>query len=309
MYGKDFDYDHIPPERRLPIIPSDITEPNEGSKYGMSITLRSPYPNEKIGKAIILNFETTGLDRFNDDPVELGFVKVTYSKDDGKIFQITDEYQGFKQPKKEISAKITDITGITNEMVESKDFDYAKIFKLFSDVNLVISHNAAYDCPFFDRVFKDCDSLLKLPWACSMIGVDWRGYGYQSCSLVKIIAHNRFIYKAHRALNDAMALTNILYFVPQYFIDLRRSAANMFTVLAIPESVLKNNEKDRGTISRMGFFKTRDSAVLIRVITPNVKEVALETITANTNITMNDIKVITNVPADKAFRMYKIDGY
>ena len=74
-----------------------------------------------------------------------------------------------------------------------------------------------------------------------------------------IIAHNRFIYKAHRALNDVMALTNMLVLQPQLFIDLRRSAANKFTVLAVPESTLKNNEKDRETISKMGFFKTHPS--------------------------------------------------
>lgn len=270
--------------------------------------MQKEYPNEKVGKAIILDFETTGLDRFNDDPIELGFLKVTYSKDDGKIFQITDKYQGFKQPKKEISPMITDITGITNEMVAGEDFNYAKIFKLFSDVNLVISHNAAFDCPFFDRIFKDSEPMRKIPWACSMIGIDWLGYGYKSCGLVKIIAHNRFIYKAHRALNDAMALTNMLVLQPQLFIDLRRSAANKLTVLAVPESTLKNNEKDRETISKMGFFKTRDSNALIRVITPNVKAKALEIITGNTNLTLKDLVIIPNVPADKAFRMYQIDG-
>lgn len=56
------------------------------------------------------------------------------------------------------------------------------------------------------------------------------------------------------------------------------------------------------------FFKTRDSNALIRVITPNVKAKALEIITGNTNLTLKDLVIIPNVPADKAFRMYQIDG-
>lgn len=77
MYGKDFDYDNIPPDRRLPIPPEAIEEPGESNKYGSIFLCRKEYPNEKVGKAIILDFETTGLDRFNDDPIELGFLKVT----------------------------------------------------------------------------------------------------------------------------------------------------------------------------------------------------------------------------------------
>lgn len=34
MYGKDFDYDNIPPDRRLPIPPEAIEEPSESNKYG-----------------------------------------------------------------------------------------------------------------------------------------------------------------------------------------------------------------------------------------------------------------------------------
>ncbi len=79
MYGKDFDYDSIPPDRRLPIPPEAIEEPSESNKYGSIFLYRNEYPNEKVGKAIILDFETTGLDRFNDDPIELGFLKVTYA--------------------------------------------------------------------------------------------------------------------------------------------------------------------------------------------------------------------------------------
>lgn len=100
MYGKDFDYDNIPPDRRLPIPPEAIEEPSESNKYGSIFLYRKEYPNEKVGKAIILDFETTGLDRFNDDPVELGFLKVTYSKQDGKIFKLQTSTRDLSSLKK-----------------------------------------------------------------------------------------------------------------------------------------------------------------------------------------------------------------
>ena len=59
---------------------------------------------------VAFDLETTGLSEETDSIIEIGAVKVT----DGKV---TDRFMEFLKPAEEISPMITQITGITNEMV------------------------------------------------------------------------------------------------------------------------------------------------------------------------------------------------
>ena len=62
---------------------------------------------------MVFDLETTGLSPINNEITEIGAVKVI----DGKI---SDTFEMLVKPKQKISQKITDITGITNEMVKDK---------------------------------------------------------------------------------------------------------------------------------------------------------------------------------------------
>jgi DNA polymerase III subunit epsilon len=65
---------------------------------------------------IFVDVETTGLDSKTDKIIELGMVKFEYSED-GRIFRIIDEFNSYNDPGIPILEKITELTGITNEMV------------------------------------------------------------------------------------------------------------------------------------------------------------------------------------------------
>ena len=65
---------------------------------------------------ILLDVETTGLDTARDEVIELAMVKFTYLPND-RIAQITDIFSSFNEPQNPIPAEITDLTGITDEMV------------------------------------------------------------------------------------------------------------------------------------------------------------------------------------------------
>jgi DNA polymerase-3 subunit epsilon len=65
---------------------------------------------------ILLDVETTGLDTARDEIVELAMVKFTYRPDD-RITRITDVFSSFNEGQNPIPAEITDLTGITDEMV------------------------------------------------------------------------------------------------------------------------------------------------------------------------------------------------
>lgn len=90
---------------------------------------------------VAFDIETTGLPR-NSEIIEIGAVKVVNGV-------ITDSFQEFVNPGILIPAEITQITGITNEMVCNADRIYNVLprFKAFAGNNILVGHNALnFDC-------------------------------------------------------------------------------------------------------------------------------------------------------------------
>ena len=71
---------------------------------------------------LFVDVETTGLDPDRHEIIELAMVPFTYSKD-GRIFSTGSPFQQLQEPKEPISAEITAITGITQEMVRGHQLD------------------------------------------------------------------------------------------------------------------------------------------------------------------------------------------
>lgn len=175
--------------RRLPS--RSIIEQPDGSEMRMGL---------------FLDVETTGLDPAKDEIIELAMVPFTYGLD-GRIFQIHEAFQRFRQPSTPIPPAITALTGITNEMVMGQVIDPAEVMAFVSDAALVIAHNAAFDRRFVERL---CDVFVTKPWACSMTQVDWGNEGYEGTKLAYLAMGAGFFYDRHRAANDCMAAIELL---------------------------------------------------------------------------------------------------
>ena len=78
--------------------------------------------------------------------IEIGAVKVK----DGKV---VDRFMEFIKPEKPITATITNITGITNEMVASARSSEAvmKDFVAFCEDYILVGHNIQFDYKFSKR--------------------------------------------------------------------------------------------------------------------------------------------------------------
>lgn len=96
-----------------------------------------------IGDYIVLDLETTGLDPTFDEIIEIAAIKISYGK---KV----SEFSTLVKPENKIDEYITQLTGITNEMVK----DAPKIEKVLHDLmnflgdSVVVAHNANFDINF-----------------------------------------------------------------------------------------------------------------------------------------------------------------
>ena len=176
-----------------------ITKYNKPEFYNLSADIP-----KKIG--VFLDIESTGLLLGTDKLIELGMVKFEYSQD-GRIFRILEEFNGYQDPQMDISAFITTLTGIDNDMVRGKNIDEAQVESYLKDVDLIIAHNAKFDRSFFETTFP---TIEPKAWACSMYDVNWNSEQIESHKLEYIAYKYNFFYTGHRAIIDCLVGIHIL---------------------------------------------------------------------------------------------------
>ncbi len=160
--------------------------------------------SKKIG--VFLDIEATGLSFSDDKLIELGMVKFEYS-DNGRIFRILEEFNEYQDPGRDISQFITELTGITNDMVSDKHIEESSVNEFLKDVDLVIAHNAIFDRAFFETTFP---CIEPKAWACSMHDISWNNEKVESHKLEYIAYKYNFFYEGHRAIIDCLVGIHIL---------------------------------------------------------------------------------------------------
>ena len=165
-----------------------------------------PVIGTKIG--LCLDTETTGLNYTEDKIIELGIVAFEYNPVTAEIIRITDRYNGFEDPCQPLSHEITEITGITDEMVVGQSFDNERVKAIADKADLVIAHNSAFDRKFVETRYP---IFTKLPWACTVSQIDWSKERISSRSLEYLLFKcGGYTINAHRALDDAEGVLGLL---------------------------------------------------------------------------------------------------
>ncbi|MCC8936716.1 3'-5' exonuclease [Bradyrhizobium sp. Arg68] len=166
----------------------------------------TPGDGQPARTAILLDVETTGLDPVRDEIIELGMVKFTYLAD-GRIARVVDTFSCFNQPSIAIPPEITALTGITDEMVAGHRLEDDRINQFASDAVVVIAHNAGFDRKFMERY---APLFEHKAWACSVSEVEWRSHGFEGSRLPYLLMKAGLFHEAHRAVDDCLALLEIL---------------------------------------------------------------------------------------------------
>ncbi|MGM4894293.1 3'-5' exonuclease [Tardiphaga sp. 839_C3_N1_4] len=157
---------------------------------------------------ILLDVETTGLDQVRDEVIELAMIKFDYLPD-GSITRVADIFTAFNEPSRPIPPEITELTGITDEIVAGHRIDPDAVAAFADDAVIVIAHNAGFDRKFSERYWP---VFQHKAWGCSATEVDWRKHGFDGSRLGYLLAGAGFFHQAHRAIDDCHALLEILAF-------------------------------------------------------------------------------------------------
>jgi len=155
---------------------------------------------------LVVDVETTGLDRSRDEIIELAMTPFSYAPD-GTILSIGESFHGLREPSIPILPRITEITGISDKIVAGHEINPEDVARFIAPASLVIAHNAAFDRRFLER-FSDVFSTK--PWACSLTQIDWASEGFECAKLAYLVQASGFFYDRHRAENDCLATIELL---------------------------------------------------------------------------------------------------
>lgn len=154
----------------------------------------------------IVDIETTGGKPGPDRVTEIAIVI-----HDGE--QIIDSFESLINPERSIPYGITQITGITNEMVADapKFFEVAKQVVEMTQGAIFVAHNVSFDYNFIRYEFQQLGYVFRRRKLCTVRLSRKMFPGLRSYSLGNLIKHfNIQVTDRHRAMADVMATIEVL---------------------------------------------------------------------------------------------------
>ncbi len=153
----------------------------------------------------IIDIETTGR-----NPKTEKITEIAVFIHDGT--RITDEFSSLVNPERNIPSFITEITGISNKMVEDapRFYEIAKdIIELTSD-RILVAHNAHFDYGFIREEFRQLGYIYRRNLLCTVKLSRKMIPGLRSYSLGKLCSDLKIgIEDRHRAKGDAHATVKL----------------------------------------------------------------------------------------------------
>jgi DNA polymerase-3 subunit epsilon len=173
--------------------------------------IRADYRFDPEQIYVVVDIETTGGWGATDRITEIGAVKVRNS-------EVIDEWHTLINPQRSIPASITQLTGITNEMVrEAPVFsEIADSLMNFMEDSIFVAHNVNFDYGFITQEYARLDRRFRLPKFCTCAGMRRYYPGHRSYSLGRICSlYEISLDQHHRALCDAVAAAKLLGLINQ----------------------------------------------------------------------------------------------
>ena len=168
---------------------------------------------------VVVDVETTGLSPSFDKIIEIGAIKV----ENGNV---TGRFCSLINPRCEISKKITDLTGITNEMVLNAPYieNVISDFEQFAANHYLVGHNVSFDFNFLAQAYArylnknlNNDRIDTLRLSRTALPE------LKNHKLVTLCNHLHITQKAHRAEGDCLATFQLFEFLRNDYVEHRFS--------------------------------------------------------------------------------------
>lgn len=153
----------------------------------------------------IVDIETTGGQKGRHKMTEIAMILF-----DGE--RVVDQFESLINPEMSIPYHITQLTGISNAMVENapKFYEVAKKIVEFTQDNIFVAHNVFFDYNFIQAEFRELGFPFRARKMCTVRLARKIFPGHKSYSLGNICRDlNIEIQNRHRAMGDALATTEL----------------------------------------------------------------------------------------------------
>ena len=155
---------------------------------------------------IAFDIETTGLSHETDRITEIGAVRLRGG-------EVVESFDTFVNPQRPIPPKITQLTGITDEMVKdapSEEEALEEFFRFCGEDAVLIAHNADFDTSFIRTACSRCGREFRMPYIdsipmCRSLLKDIKNFKLDT--VAKYLKLDPFNH--HRACDDAAVLGKI----------------------------------------------------------------------------------------------------
>ena len=156
----------------------------------------------------VLDIETTSLDSFAGEIVEISAIKVRDKKEINTFSELI-------KTKNEIGYFTTRLTGITNQMVQRDGKDLINVLKAFQKFlgnDIIVGHNVNFDINFiYDSMYKNMNEYLTNDFVDTLRISRKVLPNLRHHKLDNLIDYFNLVKRdEHRALNDCV-LTNQVY--------------------------------------------------------------------------------------------------
>ncbi|MCW5574844.1 MAG: 3'-5' exonuclease [Burkholderiales bacterium] len=149
---------------------------------------------------VVFDLETTGLDPGRHRVIEIGAIRVNRDSD------VHDTFSALIRIDKKVPKKITEITGITTDMLRAEGRPLNEVITEFIDFAgdlRLVAFNAPFDTAFLANALLDCGKTMRNDVSCALDMARRAWPGRRSYRLSALIEDSgRSTTGAHRALAD-----------------------------------------------------------------------------------------------------------